>query len=133
MNRHALVQVTIGDQTCHLGAGANRSHHEPGDDPGHRADENDEDKGCDEHRTLHEVEGVLLLGQVTQIIELELTGTWDLEFLSDQQTGTGTVGKGHGLVEHVIGRGLADGLLELIGGGHLDGGAIRLRLPRTDG
>lgn len=44
---HALVEVAVGDEPGHLGAGAHRGDDEAGDDPCDGADEDDEDEGGD--------------------------------------------------------------------------------------
>ncbi|SIH63882.1 Uncharacterised protein [Mycobacteroides abscessus subsp. abscessus] len=120
---HPLVEVAVGDEPGHLGAGAHGGDDEPGDDPRDRADEDDEDEGGDEHRALDEVERVLLLAEVAQVVELELPRTGDRQLLGDEQARSRIAGQTHRLVEHVIGRGLSDGRLEIVADGHRRHGA----------
>ena len=119
MHGHAFVQVTIGNEPGHLGAGAHRGDDQPSDDPGDGTDEDDEDECGDEHGPLHEVERVLLFAEIAEVVQLELAGTRNLQLLSDEQPRSRAVGQAHRLVELVIGRSFADGLAELIGDGHL--------------
>ena len=95
VHRHAFVQVTVGDEPGHLCPGAHRGDDESSDDPGDGADEDDEDERGDEHRPLHEVQCVLLFAEVAEVVQLELTGSRDLQLLGDEQTRSRAVGQAH--------------------------------------
>ena len=129
---HALVEVAVGDEPGHLGARAHRCHDEASDDPGDCADEHDEHEGGHEHRSLHEAQGVLLLTEITEVVELELPGARDLQLLCDEQSGTRAVGQADGLIELVVGRSGAHGIAEFIADGNLRRFPLPVRLTGRD-
>src|SRR5699024_2491858 len=79
-----------------------------------------------------EAQGVLLLTEITEVVELELPGARDLQLLCDEQSGTRAVGQADGLIELVVGRSGAHGIAEFIADGNLRRFPLPVRLTGRD-